>query len=46
MPDGMAFVPPLIERAGLTMAINEAWAMAAGLTLAGVLLSFATRKTA
>jgi hypothetical protein len=33
-----AFVGPLLERAGLVAAINEAWAMIAALALVGVLL--------
>ncbi len=45
-PDGMEQVRTSIERAGLTLAINEAWAMTAGLTLAGVLLSLTVRREA
>jgi hypothetical protein len=33
-----AFVGPLLERAGLVAAIDEAWAMIAALALVGVLL--------
>ncbi len=43
-PDSMALARPWVEKAGLTIAVNEAWAMTAGLTLAGVLLSLAARK--
>jgi MFS transporter, DHA2 family, multidrug resistance protein len=35
-PMVQAFVRPLLERAGLVMAINEAWAMIAALALVGV----------
>src|SRR5258705_373106 len=37
-PSVQAFVHPLLERAGLVAAINEAWAMIAGFALAGALL--------
>jgi MFS transporter, DHA2 family, multidrug resistance protein len=37
-PTAQAFVGPLIERAGLVAAIDEAWAMIAALALVGVLL--------
>ena len=43
-PDVMEQVRISIERAGLTLAINEAWAMTAGLTLVGVLLSLIARR--
>jgi len=35
-PTVQAFVHPLLERAGLVAAINEAWAMIAALALVGV----------
>jgi DHA2 family multidrug resistance protein len=37
-PMVQAFVAPLLQRVGLVTAIDEAWAMIAGLALAGVLL--------
>ena len=37
-PTVLAFVGPLLERAGLVAAIDEAWAMIAALALVGVLL--------
>jgi DHA2 family multidrug resistance protein len=37
-PTAQAFVGPLLERAGLVAAIDEAWAMIAALALVGVLL--------
>jgi DHA2 family multidrug resistance protein len=33
-----AIIQPMIERAGFVMAVNEAWALLAGATLAGLLL--------
>jgi MFS transporter, DHA2 family, multidrug resistance protein len=35
-PMAQAFVQPLLERAGLVAAINEAWALIAALALVGV----------
>jgi DHA2 family multidrug resistance protein len=43
-PDGLELMRLAVEKAGLTLAINEAWAMTAGFTAAGVLLSLAARK--
>lgn len=37
-PATVEFVRPLVEQAGLVIAVNEAWAMLAGITIAGVLL--------
>lgn len=43
-PEEIAFVEPLLEKAGLVSAINEAWLLIAGLSLAGMLvLTFAKR---
>src|SRR5262249_35273052 len=44
--DGRELMRLAVERAGMTMAINEAWAMTAALTAAGVLLALAARKVA
>jgi DHA2 family multidrug resistance protein len=41
-----ALVRSLVERAGMTMAINDAWAMTAAITLAGLLLAFFARREA
>jgi MFS transporter, DHA2 family, multidrug resistance protein len=34
----------LVEKAGMTLAVNEAWLLAAGMVAAGVLLSLAARR--
>ena len=43
MPEKMQLVRRAVERAALTIAINEAWAMIAFLTVIGVLIALATR---
>ncbi|MET0569741.1 MAG: DHA2 family efflux MFS transporter permease subunit [Hyphomicrobiaceae bacterium] len=43
-PEKMQLVRRAVERAALTTAINEAWAMIAGLTALGVLIALATRQ--
>ena len=45
IPEKMQLVQRAVERAALTMAINEAWAMISALTIAGALLAWvAARK--
>jgi hypothetical protein len=43
-PEKMQLVQRAVERAALTTAINEAWAMIAALTALGVLIAWATRQ--
>jgi DHA2 family multidrug resistance protein len=43
-PEKMQLVRRAVERAALTTAVNEAWAMIASLTALGVLIAFATRQ--
>lgn len=43
-PEKMQLVRRAVERAALTTAINEAWAMIAALTALGVLIALATRQ--
>ena len=40
MPDEIAFVRPMVEKAALALCVNEAWAMLAGVALLGFLLAF------
>jgi DHA2 family multidrug resistance protein len=44
IPEKMQLVRRVVERAALTMAINEAWAMISVLTIAGGLLAWAASK--
>lgn len=46
IPEKMQLVHRAVERAALTMAINEAWAMIACLTVAGAFLAWAARNKA
>jgi len=46
VPEKMQLVHRAVERAALTMAINEAWTMIALLTVSGALLAWAARKQA
>jgi DHA2 family multidrug resistance protein len=43
-PEKMQLVRRALERAALTTAVNEAWAMIAALTALGVLIALATRQ--
>jgi DHA2 family multidrug resistance protein len=43
-PEKMQLVQRAVERAALTTAINEAWAMIAALTALGLLIAWATRQ--
>jgi DHA2 family multidrug resistance protein len=43
-PEKMQLVRRAVERAALTNAVNEAWAMIAALTALGVLIALATRQ--
>jgi len=40
MPDQIAFVRPMVEKASLALCVNEAWVMLAGVALLGFLLAF------
>ena len=46
IPEKMQLVHRAVERAALTMAINEAWAMIACVTVAGALLAWAASNKA
>jgi len=45
-PEAMAFVAPLVEKAGLVAAINEAWGLVALLTLTALLILPVARSVA
>jgi hypothetical protein len=44
MPEKMQLVHRAVERAALTMAINEAWTMISILTVAGAFLAWGASK--
>lgn len=44
-PETVAMLKPLVEKAALAMAVNEAWALVAGVTLLAVLLLPFVRRT-
>ena len=43
-PDMVLAARPTVERAALSLAINDAWAMVAALTAVGVLLAACVRR--
>ena len=43
-PDMMLAARPAVEKAALSMAINEAWAMVAAFTAVGIALSACVRR--